>query len=149
MFWGYYSEREGQFMCSSFVEKLYEAAYMPERVNLISFTDMGAAEIYEYFGAVLNTLYRNALNPQLNLLRVKKGQYNGKLPQKLSDGSVAVGKNTWILGILGDSERESEIAEKGCGRFRRREYHADQGKNFCPAALQMPAYARGRTQRYV
>ena len=109
---GYYSEREGQFMCSSFVEKLYEAAYMPERVNLISFTDMGAAEIYENFGAVLNTLYRNALNPQLNLLRVKKGQYNGKLPQKLSDGSVAVGKNTWILGILGDSERESEIAKK-------------------------------------
>ena len=109
---GYYSEREGQFMCSSFVEKLYEAAYMPERINLISFTDMGAADIHEYFGAVLNTLYRNALNPQLNLLRVKKGQYNGKIPQKLSDGSVVVGKNTWILGILSDSERESEIAKK-------------------------------------
>lgn len=35
MFWAIDSEREGQFMCSSFVEKLYEAAYMPERVNLI------------------------------------------------------------------------------------------------------------------
>lgn len=30
----------GTVLCSSFVEKLYEAAYMPERVNLISFTDM-------------------------------------------------------------------------------------------------------------
>lgn len=107
---GYYSESEGQFMCSSFVEKLYETAYTEDRVNLISFTDMGAANIYEYFGAVMRALYRNVSQPRLSLMRIKKGQFNGKIPKKLADGSVHIGKNTWVLGMLGNLESEARIA---------------------------------------
>lgn len=114
---GYYSEREGQYMCSEFVEKLYEAAYNEEHVNMISFTNMAAAEIFEYFGAILNTLYRNASQSQLNLMRLKKGQYGGKLPRKLVDGSIEIGKNTWLVGILGSGEHERVIAKEMAENF--------------------------------
>ena len=109
---GYYSERESQFMCSSFIEKVYEAAFNEERVNFIAFSNMGEANIDDYFGSVFNAVYHNTDDPQLNLMRIRRGEYTGKVPQKLKDGSILIEKNTWVLGTLTNTVAETRLAEE-------------------------------------
>lgn len=106
---GFYNDFSGVFKETNFLKCLYEAAYTPEKFNLMVLDEMNLSRVEYYFADFLSVLEYPSESWKVSLMPhvPESGE-----PQKLSEGAVVVPVNTWFIGTANKDDSTFTITDK-------------------------------------
>jgi len=106
---GYYSDFTGQFKETELLKHLYEASYIPQKVNIMVLDEMNISRVEYYFADFLSIFEYPPADWLVPLMQVKIGDVT---PRYIENGQVRIPVNTWFIGTVNVDDSTFTITDK-------------------------------------